>query len=193
MGLFELIIIALGLSMDAFAVSVCKGFSMRKRNYGRAFITGLSFGAFQALMPLIGWALGSRFEDYIASYDHWIAFALLCFIGGKMVFESAFKEDGGVCGDDYFSFKELFVLSVATSVDALAAGIAFAVIGIDGSKILPSVGLIGLITFTLSFIGVVAGNRLGVKFKKKAEIFGGAILILIGLKILLEHLGVIGF
>lgn len=195
MGLFELIVIALGLSMDAFAVSVCKGLSMQKKNYGRALLIALFFGVFQALMPLIGWAVGSHFEQHIARFDHWIAFALLAFIGGKMIYDSIGKD--GDYEDCYclesFSIKELFILSIATSIDALTVGIAFAVIGIKGSEILFSITLIGLVTFTLSFIGVIAGNVLGIKFKKKAEVFGGVILILIGFKILLEHLGVIDF
>ncbi|OQA48144.1 MAG: putative manganese efflux pump MntP [Firmicutes bacterium ADurb.Bin300] len=189
------LIIAFGLSMDAFAVSICKGLSMRKTNFGRAFVIGLSFGGFQALMPLIGWVVGSRFEDYISSFDHWVAFVLLGFIGVKMLFEAKKNDSPDIDCDreEYFSIRELLILSIATSIDALAAGIAFAVVGIKGAAIIYAISLIGLITFSLSFIGVVAGNKLGERFKKKAEIFGGVILILLGLKILLEHLGVIGF
>ncbi len=191
----ELIIIAFGLSMDAFAVSICKGLAMRKTNFGKAFIIGLSFGGFQALMPFIGWAVGNRFEAYISSFDHWVAFVLLGFIGVKMLFEVK-KDDRAdfYCdSEENFSIRELLILSIATSIDALAAGIAFAAVGIKGADIISAISFIGLITFSLSFIGVVAGNKLGERFKKKAEIFGGVTLILIGLKILLEHLGIIGF
>lgn len=194
MGIAELLLIAVGLSMDAFAVSVCKGLGMQKLRYGQALIIGLFFGGFQALMPLIGWAIGSQFEDYITAYDHWVAFILLAFIGGKMLIEAVREGNGdNACEfcENNFSVKELFVLAIATSIDALAAGITFAVI--ENTNIGFSIMLIGIITFALSFVGVIIGNNFGSKFKKKAEISGGLILILIGVKILLEHLGIINF
>ena len=193
MGIVELLLIAVGLSMDAFAVSVCKGLGMKTGiNLKQTFLIALFFGGFQALMPFIGWLVGSRFEKYITAYDHWIAFVLLCFIGGKMLYECIFKkgEDAAESESD-LDVKELFVLAVATSIDALAVGVTFALL--PDVNIGTSVLLIGLTTFLLSGIGVFIGNRFGSRFEKKAEIAGGVILILIGLKILLEHLGVINF
>lgn len=191
MGHLELLLIAVGLSMDAFAVAVCKGLNMVKINYRHGLVTAIFFGVFQALMPLLGWLLGSRFEMYIKSADHWIAFALLAFIGGKMIYEAL---EGGVDkgGEgDKLDLKELFIMSVATSIDALAVGITFALL--PDTNIWVSISMIGVTTFILSFLGVIIGNRFGTGYKKKAELFGGAVLILIGLKILLEHLGVISF
>ncbi len=187
MTTIELILIAVGLSMDAFAVAVCKGLAMPKINYKQAGIIALFFGGFQGLMPLIGWLLGTGFEKYITPIDHWVAFILLAFIGGKMVVEAARGEEED-CG--CFNIKELLVLAIATSIDALAVGITFAFLRVS---IIPSVSLIGVITLALSFIGVMIGHFFGSKFKKTAELSGGVILILIGLKILLEHLGVISF
>ncbi len=177
----------IGLSMDAFAVAVCKGLKMQKLNLKYTFIISLFFGAFQAIMPLLGFLLGVSFKSYIESVDHWIAFILLMFIGGKMAFESFNNEDdiGNV-----FSIKELFVLAVATSIDALAVGIAFAM---DEIKIFSAVAVIGVTTFILSAIGVFIGHKFGAVYKNKAELSGGIILILIGIKILLEHLGVVKF
>ncbi|MBQ8525548.1 MAG: manganese efflux pump [Clostridia bacterium] len=191
MKLYELILLAAALSMDACAVSICKGLSMRRINYAHALIISLSFGVFQALMPTIGWFLGSRFESYIVNIDHWIAFALLAFLGAKMLYETfTDKEEEIVKKESLLDLKEVFVLSVATSIDALAAGITLACLNVN---IISSASLIGILTFGFCFIGVIIGNKFGAKYKSKAEIAGGAVLILIGLKILLEHLGIINF
>jgi len=189
MGFIELFLIAVGLSMDAFAVALCRGLNMRKINYRHAFIVALFFGGFQALMPLIGFLVGTQFEQYIVSVDHWIVFALLLFIGGKMIYE-ALKGEEEDANCDQLNLRQLFVMAIATSVDALAVGISFAFLRM---KIAGPVTLIGVTTFILSFFGVVLGNRFGSKYQKKAEIAGGIILILIGTKILLEHLGVLAF
>lgn len=189
MGFFELFFIGVGLSMDAFAVAVCKGLKMRKFNLAQCFVIALFFGGFQALMPLIGWALGRQFERYITSFDHWIAFILLAIIGGKMIYDSwKGEEDESVSDGDKLDIKELVVLSVATSIDALAVGITFAFLQV---RILPAIALIGCTTFVLSAVGVCVGNFFGSRYERKAEFCGGVILILIGLKILLEHLGVL--
>ncbi len=190
MAFTTLLLIGVGLSMDAFAVSVCKGLQMKKINYYYAFIIALFFGGFQALMPLIGWAAGKQFEKYITAFDHWIAFLLLLFIGGKMFIESLKKDkdENEEMNCSYtLNIKELFVLAVATSIDALAVGITFAFLS---TKIIPSITVIGITTFILSMAGVAIGNRFGLRYKDKAETLGGVILILIGVKILLEHLGV---
>lgn len=194
MGFIELFLIGVGLSMDAFAVSVCKGLNMREKlNMKHAAVIALFFGGFQALMPVIGYFLGVNFEKYITSFDHWIAFVLLAFIGGKMVFD-AIKEwnspDEAEENGDKLDIKELFMLAVATSIDALAVGITFAFLN---TGIWGAVTIIGITTFVLSIVGVVIGNKFGGKYKTKAELAGGIILILIGLKILLEHLGIINF
>ncbi len=191
MGLTELILVAIGLSMDAFAVAVCKGLNMRKVNYKHTFIIALFFGGFQAIMPLIGWVLGKQFEQYITSVDHWIAFGLLVLIGGKMIWE-VFKEDEEGCSCSgactiKLDLKELFILAIATSIDALAVGITFAFLQVN---IWMPISLIGVTTFGLSIVGVMIGNKFGERYKSKAELAGGIILIFIGLKILLEHLGV---
>ena len=194
----ELFLIGVGLSMDAFAVSVCKGLGMEKINKKHAFLIGLYFGGFQALMPFLGWALGIRFQKYITSVDHWIAFFLLLFIGGKMVIEAVRDKDVQEIGaeetvevmDAPIDHKNMFVLAVATSIDALAVGITFAFLNVS---IMEACLIIGCTTFVLSVIGVVVGNFFGTRYKRKAEIAGGVILILIGLKILLEHLGIIAF
>lgn len=186
MKLYELVLLALGLSMDAFAVALCKGLEMKKINYRNGAITALAFGLFQAGMPLLGWLLGKQFAQYITNVDHWIAFALLAFIGGNMLKEAFAKDDDCHCKNyDKIDWKELMMLSVATSIDALAVGVTFAFLQV---AIAPSVTLIGVITFALSFIGVLLGNRFGMRYKKKAQIAGGVILILMGLKILIEHL-----
>lgn len=191
MGFFELFLIAVGLSMDAFAVSICKGLKMRRFNVRHAGAIALAFGGFQALMPVIGWFLGKQFESYITGIDHWIAFALLAIIGGKMAVESFKKEEEDTTEEkEKLDVKELLVLAVATSIDALAVGITFAFLQVS---IVPAVSLIGVTTFVLSAGGVFIGHKFGAKFKSKAELAGGIILILIGLKILLEHLGVISF
>lgn len=187
MGLMELFLIAVGLSMDAFAVAVCKGLGMKKLDLRRAGLVALFFGGFQGLMPLTGWILGSQFEQYIVSIDHWIAFLLLGYIGGKMIWD-AFHDDGECECCDNFSIKELFIMAVATSIDALAVGITFAFLRVD---IGPAVAFIGSITFILSFLGVFIGFKFGSKFKSKATLAGGVILCLIGAKILLEHLGIL--
>lgn len=191
MGFLELFLIAVGLSADAFSVSVCKGLNMRKLNLKHGYIIALFFGGFQAVMPLIGYLLGTGFSGYIERFDHWIAFVLLAFIGGKMAIEAICEKDGDEAEKtDVLKMGELTVLAVATSIDALAVGITFAFLKVN---ILPSVLLIGVTTFALSLGGVLLGNRFGAKYKSKAEIAGGVILILIGLKILLEHLGIISF
>ncbi|MBR0026656.1 MAG: manganese efflux pump, partial [Clostridia bacterium] len=184
MGFIELLLIAVGLSMDAFAVALCRGLNMRKINYRHAVIVALFFGGFQALMPLIGFLVGTQFEQYIVSVDHWIVFALLLFIGGKMICEAVRGEEDDEGNCDQLNLKQLFIMAIATSVDALAVGISFAFLRM---KIAGPVTLIGMTTFLLSFFGVVLGNRFGSKYQKKAEIAGGIILILIGTKILLEH------
>lgn len=189
----ELFLIGVGLSMDAFAVSICKGLGMEKVNKKHTFLIGVYFGGFQALMPFLGWALGIRFQKYITAVDHWIAFFLLLFIGGKMVIEAVReKEEEDTCQkkDMPLDHREMFMLAVATSIDALAVGITFAFLNVS---IVEAITIIGCTTFVLSIIGVLVGNFFGTRYKKKAEIIGGVILILIGLKILLEHLGLIAF
>ncbi len=194
MSLFiVLFLMGVGLSMDAFAVSVCKGLAMRKVNKKQAFVIGLFFGGFQALMPLLGWALGIQFEQYITSIDHWIAFILLGFIGGKMIVEAVKPDDESVEVkemDPPLNIKEMFVLAIATSIDALAVGITFAFLDYP---IVESITIIGITTFVISIIGVYIGNFFGSKYKQKAELAGGIILVLLGVKILLEHLGVLAF
>lgn len=188
MSFFDLFLIALALSMDAFAVAICKGLSVRKVGAKHILTVGIYFGGFQALMPLIGFLLGFKFERFIVSIDHWIAFVLLAAIGGGMIREAfAGGEDEA---NDSFSFKTMLPLALATSIDALAVGISFAFLGVD---IITAAVLIGVTTFVLSGAGVVVGNMFGAKYKSKAELAGGIVLILIGLKILLEHLGVVSF
>ena len=187
MGLIELFLIAVGLSMDAFAVSVCKGLAMPKCTFKKAAIVGLWFGGFQALMPAIGYILGAQFQEAIASIDHWIAFVLLALIGGNMIHEALDNDEEEA--DASLDVKTMFLLAVATSIDALAIGITFAFLKVI---IIPAVCFIGLVTFIISFTGVKIGNVFGARYKNKAEIVGGVILILLGLKILLEHLGFLG-
>lgn len=189
MGILELFILAVGLSMDAFAVSVCKGLSTEKLKAKHYLIIGAWFGGFQALMPTIGYFLGSTFEKYITSFDHWVAFVLLAIIGGNMIREGVSKDEEKA--NDSFSFKTMSVLAVATSIDALAVGITFGLL--PDVNIAAAVSFIGVITFVLSAVGLKVGNIFGLKYKSKAEIVGGVILVLIGTKILLEHLGVINF
>lgn len=191
MGIIELIILAVGLSMDAFAVAVCKGLAIKKITPKKVCIVGLWFGIFQALMPLIGYFLGSTFESYITKYDHWIAFFLLGFIGASMIKEALSKDEEKE--SDSLAFKTMFILAVATSIDALAVGITFAFLIKSIGYLIFAVLAIGITTFTLSAIGVKIGNIFGTKYKAKAEIAGGVILILLGTKILLEHLGIINF
>ncbi len=186
MQFWELFLIAVGLSMDAFAVAICKGLKMKAINVKQTTLIAVFFGGFQALMPLIGWLLGKNFEKYITKFDHWIAFALLGFIGAKMAYESFKNEED--CSKGVFSISELLVMAIATSIDALAVGITFAFLRVE---IFSSITVIGVTTFILSFAGAFIGNKFGAAFKNKAELAGGIILILIGLKILLEHLGII--
>ncbi len=190
MSFVELLLTAVALSMDAFAVSTCKGLSLRRMDWKRAGIIGLFFGGFQAAMPLLGWLLGKQFERLITSVDHWIVFALLAFIGGKMIFD-ALKggEEDGCPVEDKLDIKELVGLSFATSIDALAVGISFAFLQVE---ILPSVACIGVTTFLISVAGVAIGQKFGAKYQDRATLVGGVVLVLIGLKILLEHLGVFG-
>lgn len=190
MGIVELLLIAVGLSMDAFAVSICKGLGMKKVNLKVAFVLALFFGGFQALMPLIGWALGSQFLWLISPIDHWIAFVLLAVIGGKMLWEALHDEEGEDDGKpaDKIDLGEFFILAVATSIDALAVGISFAALAVD---IVPSILIIGVVTFCFTIASVFVGNFFGSRYEKPASIVGGVVLILIGLKILLEHLGIL--
>ncbi len=182
----SLLLIAVGLAMDAFVVSICKGLAMKKPSLKSVLIIGLWFGFFQALMPIIGYYLGSSFYDYIADYDHWIAFILLAVIGVNMIREALSDEEEDV--DDSIGFRTMLVLAIATSIDALAVGISLAMTGDD---ILTSAVLIGVVTFLISVVGVKIGSVFGDRFGKKAELVGGTILIIIGARILLEHLGFI--
>ena len=188
MDLLTLFLLAVGLSMDAFAVAVCKGLAMPRVSAKNCLIVGGWFGGFQALMPAIGYLLGSRFASYITSVDHWIAFLLLAIIGGNMIRE-AFSKEEEECTDPHLDVKTMFLMAVATSIDALAVGITFAFLDVN---IVAAVLFIGCITVTLSIVGVKVGNVFGSRYEKKAELAGGIILIFLGLKILLEHLGVIG-
>ena len=190
MTFFELLLIAIGLSMDAFSVSICKGLTTKRFSWRMALICGLWFGFFQALMPTIGYFLGAQFQEMIEVYDHWIAFGLLFLIGANMIREAILgkKEEGESNGA--LDFKTMFLLAIATSIDALAVGVSFACIQV---KLWSSVIIIGITTFLFSVLGVKIGHVFGSKYEKSASILGGIILILIGLKILLEHLGIISF
>ena len=193
MSFIELFLIGVGLSMDAFAVAICQGLSMTKIKWGHALTVGLFFGGFQALMPFIGWMLGSQFADRIQQYDHWIAFILLVLIGGNMIREalSGDEEDAAQAETDLrLDHKKLFLMAIATSIDALAIGVTFAFLE---TAILPAIGIIGCTTFCISVAGVAVGCWFGARYKKRAEITGGAILVLLGIKILLEHLGILAF
>ncbi len=185
MGMMELFLIAVGLSMDAFAVAVCKGLALRKVNLGQMALVGLWFGGFQALMPLIGYLLGTGFEDRITAIDHWIAFILLGLIGFNMIREACSGEEEEA--DDRMDVKSMLLLAIATSIDALAGGITFAFLKVN---IVMAVSTIGVVTLIISAAGVYIGHIFGAKYKAKAELAGGIILILIGLRILLEHLGI---
>lgn len=187
MGMMELFLIAVGLSMDAFAVSICKGLSVRKATLKQSLTVGAYFGGFQALMPTLGFLLGVQFESFIVSIDHWIAFVLLAFIGGNMIRESFSKDEEEL--NAAFDFKTMLPLAIATSIDALAMGVTFAFLQVD---IVPAVLFIGVTTFVLSAIGLKVGNVFGTKYKARAELFGGVVLVLMGVKILLEHLGILG-
>ena len=192
MGFFEIFMIGVGLSMDAFAVAICKGLNMHRLDQMQTLVIALFFGGFQALMPFLGWLLGRQFEAYITSFDHWIAFALLTFIGGRMIWEVVRKKEdapnSASCGQK-LDIKELLILAIATSIDALAVGISFAFLQV---RIAVAITLIGCTTFVLSAAGVCVGHKFGAKYEDKATLAGGIILILIGVKILLEHLGLIG-
>lgn len=188
MEIYEILLIGIGLAMDAFAVSICKGLSMKKMNWKNAVIIALYFGVFQALMPLIGYFLGITFESIVTTFDHWVAFALLTLIGGGMIKESFDDEDDKK--NDRVDFKTMVVLAIATSIDALAVGITFAFFDVN---IVLAVSIIGIITFIISVLGVKIGNRFGDKYQNKAQLMGGIILVLLGFKILLEHLGIISF
>lgn len=188
MTLFELFVTAVALSMDAFAVAMCKGLSVTKLQKKHLLTVGLYFGGFQALMPLIGYLVGYNFRHLVESFDHWIAFVLLCVIGFNMVKESFSSESESL--NDEFSFKSMLPLAVATSIDALAVGVSYAFLPEMDDKIIPAILFIGIITFTLSAIGVRIGNHFGTKYKSKAEFTGGVILVVIGVKILLEHLNI---
>lgn len=188
MGFFELFFIAVGLSMDAFAVSICKGLSVGKVRAGHCLAAGGYFGGFQALMPLVGYLLGTRLESLITQVDHWIVFGLLAFIGFNMIRESRECAECQVM-ESSFGPRAMLPLAVATSIDALAVGITFAFLGVS---ILPAVGLIGLTTFLFSAAGVKVGSAFGARYRSQAELAGGIVLILMGVKILLEHLGILG-
>lgn len=189
MGFAELFLLAVGLSADAFAVSICKGVCQSRASLGKMAVVGAWFGAFQALMPMLGFFLGTAFRDYITAFDHWIAFVLLGFIGGKMIWDSFGPPEGGDCS---LKAWDMFLAAVATSIDALAVGVTFSML-LDTAEMFGAIGLIGVTTFILSAIGVKIGSVFGDKFSGKAQLLGGVILVLIGLKILLEHLGVILF
>lgn len=189
MSFLDIFLIGVALSMDAFAVSVCKGLSVKKAGVKHVLTVGVYFGGFQALMPLLGFLLGYKFESFITNIDHWIAFVLLAIIGGNMIREALGKDEDDKENDD-FSFRAMLPLAVATSIDALAVGISFAFLGVD---IVTAALLIGATTFVLSGAGIFVGNIFGSKYKSKAELAGGIVLILIGAKILLEHLGIISF
>ena len=189
MGFVELFLIGVGLSMDAFAVAVCKGLAMRRIRWDHTAVIALAFGGFQALMPFLGWLLGSQFAGYIQNIDHWVAFVLLALIGGNMVREalSPDEEEKACAVDQKLDYKQLLLMAIATSIDALAVGVTFAFLEVS---ILPAISIIGCTTFVLSIVGVAVGNFFGARYKKRAELSGGIILILLGAKILLEHLGI---
>lgn len=184
--IWTLLILAIGVSMDAFAVSICKGLAMKQIKFKHMLIVGLWFGGFQALMPLIGYFLGIQFETYITAYDHWIAFILLALIGGNMIKEALSNEEE--TADASLAVKIMLVLAIATSIDALALGVTFAFLQVN---IWEAVSFIGVVTFLFSVAGLKIGNVFGTKYKSKAEFVGGVILILLGIKILLEHLGIL--
>lgn len=195
MGLWEVFVVGLGLAMDAFSVAICKGLGMPKIDKKQTTVIALFFGGFQALMPFLGWLLGKQFEQYITSVDHWIAFVLLLIIGGKMIIDviKERKEGCDCCEEETASrldLKELFAMAIATSIDALAMGVTFAFLQVN---IASAVSVIGVTTFILAVIGVLLGHKFGAKWKDKAALAGGIVLILLGTKILLEHLGVLTF
>ncbi len=186
MNIWEMLLLAVGLAMDAFAAAICKGLTLRRPTVPQALTVGLFFGGFQALMPFLGWLLGRQFEAAISAFDHWVVFILLTLIGGKMIWEAFHPENIKGEAGDKLHLRELLMLSVATSIDALAAGITFALV--PNTNVPLSIALIGLITFALSSIGVMLGSTLGRRFEKGASIAGGVILILIGIKTVCDHL-----
>lgn len=186
MGASEILLIGIGLAMDAFAVSICKGLSMKKMSWKKAIIVGTYFGVFQALMPVIGYLLGAAFKDVVTKVDHWIAFGLLTIIGFNMLKEAFGQSEEHQ--NDSVDFKTMSILAIATSIDALAVGITFAFLKVN--MVLATI-MIGIVTFAICIIGVKIGNKFGDKYERKAEVVGGLILILMGIKILLEHLGII--
>ncbi len=188
MSVLEILILAVGLSMDAFAVSICKGLAVKDISFKKAAIVGLWFGGFQALMPMTGYFLGSSFSNAIQSVDHWVAFILLSLIGANMIREALSRDEDAGRDSGSLSFKTMLILAVATSIDALAAGITFAFLDVD---IALAAGMIGCTTCIISMAGVKAGSVFGTKYKSKAELTGGVMLILLGLKILLEHTGIL--
>lgn len=191
--LVEFLLLGVGLAMDAFAVSICKGLAMRKVNKKQAVVIALFFGGFQAIMPIVGWFLCKGFQNYIEAFDHWIAFALLAFIGAKMIVETLSEKEEDVVVekmDPPLDMKEMLMLAIATSVDALAVGISLAALD---RPIVESATIIGVVTFIISIVGVYIGNFFGNRYKKRAELAGGIILVLIGVKILCEHMGWITF
>lgn len=192
MSLLEVFVIGIGLSMDAFAASVCKGLAMKHIKWGQAFVLAIAFGVFQALMPLAGYFLGTQFASFVEPIDHWIAFILLSIIGGKMIWDGIHDEDEPETRDESSKLKasEVLMLAIATSIDAFAVGCSFAFVQVN---IWAAVAIIGLTTFILCIFGVILGNKFGTRYNKPATILGGAVLVLIGLKTLLEHLGVIAF
>jgi putative Mn2+ efflux pump MntP len=185
MSLFEIVVIAVGLAMDAFAVSITLGLSVKNLRFKEIIIPGVYFGFFQALMPMLGYFAGAYFADKIQNLDHWIAFALLGFIGGKMLKESLSKDGNNETPGYSFKFTTMLILALATSIDALAVGITFALFKVN---IITAIAIIGMITFFISILGVKIGNTFGTKFKSKAEFAGGLILIIIGIKIVIEHI-----
>ena len=188
MSFLELLLIGVGLSMDAFAVAICQGLSMTRLNWRRAGVIALFFGGFQAAMPVLGWALGFRFAVHIQEFDHWVAFLLLGLIGGNMIREALGPEEAETaCAAGRLDLRQLFLMAVATSIDALAVGVTFAFLEV---LIVPAASVIGATTFCLSLVGVAVGNFFGARYKRRAELSGGVILILLGIKILLEHLGI---
>lgn len=192
MDIISLVLTALALAADAMSVSISNGIAVKKLQLPKVLLMAMLFGGFQALMPTLGWLLGTSVSKYISAFDHWIAFFLLAFIGFKMIVES-FKNDEETVKRDPFSITNLLIMAVATSIDALAVGISFASLAIPGSELWLGIALIGVITFTLSCLGAFLGKFLGNMFKKRAGLIAGIILCLIGLKILLEHLGVLTF
>lgn len=191
MPIYNLFFIAVGLSMDAFAVAICKGLAVKKAGIKQMALAGLWFGGFQALMPALGYFFGKTLSGYVANYTHWIAFILLAGIGANMIKEAVSKKDCDECSSGSMKMKEMFTLAVATSIDALLAGIGF--MELTTTEVIIAVSFIGIITFVLSAAGIKIGNVFGLKFKKKAEIAGGIILILMGVKTVLEHYGIINF